>query len=259
MRGCTQGDTDSPIIFNTIIDAVIRTWKSNNKYCGSSALFYADDGLIENTEHNDLQTDMDIMIKLFERVGLKTNETKTKFMVFRGPAPPKAMNNNAYRRMKTGRGKTYEEQRKQKVACNICGKVITQGALQRHMKTQHNIKPEQYLYKETGPVGKFRVNIRKGKNNNCPIPGCVGSSKDKFGMYRHFCRRHVESTLTIIEDGPTDKCKLCGMHAVDLERHKKTKECQLMRERRKNERLQNKQAKAGEVKFHVYGKELEIV
>ena len=30
-RGCTQGDTDSPIIFNLIIDAVICTWKGSGE------------------------------------------------------------------------------------------------------------------------------------------------------------------------------------------------------------------------------------
>ena len=28
-RGCTQGDTDSSIIFNLIIDAVLRAWKGS--------------------------------------------------------------------------------------------------------------------------------------------------------------------------------------------------------------------------------------
>ena len=31
-RGCTQGDIDSPIIFNLIIDAVIRTWKKKERW-----------------------------------------------------------------------------------------------------------------------------------------------------------------------------------------------------------------------------------
>ena len=31
-RGCTQGDIDSPITFNLIIDAVIRTWKGSEEW-----------------------------------------------------------------------------------------------------------------------------------------------------------------------------------------------------------------------------------
>ena len=53
-RGCTQGDTDSPIIFNLIIDAVLRTWKQNRDRDKSQSCFYADDGLLENTEDDIL-------------------------------------------------------------------------------------------------------------------------------------------------------------------------------------------------------------
>ena len=74
--GCTQGDTDSPIIFNIIIDAVLRSWKANDQYNNSQALFYADNGLLEHTEANLLQSDLDRIIKLFGKIGLKTNKPK---------------------------------------------------------------------------------------------------------------------------------------------------------------------------------------
>ena len=54
-RGCTQGDVDSPVIFNIIIDAVIQSWKPSELYNNSSALFYADDGLVENIDPYKLQ------------------------------------------------------------------------------------------------------------------------------------------------------------------------------------------------------------
>jgi hypothetical protein len=90
-RGCTQGDTDSPIIFNVVIDAVIRRWKKEEQHGKSRALFYADDGLIEHTNPSILQGDLDAMINLFEKLGLRTNETKTKYMIVRGPAAPTAL------------------------------------------------------------------------------------------------------------------------------------------------------------------------
>ena len=31
-RGCTQGDTDSPVIFNIIVDVVLRRWKEDECY-----------------------------------------------------------------------------------------------------------------------------------------------------------------------------------------------------------------------------------
>ena len=80
-RGCTKGDTDSPIILNIIVDAVLRTWKEGD-YNSTLALFYADDGLLENNNPEELQEDLDQIIKIFEKVGLRTNESETKYMVF---------------------------------------------------------------------------------------------------------------------------------------------------------------------------------
>merc|ERR1712117_801254 len=79
-RGCTQGDTDSPVIFNLIVDAVLRTWKAMPDYKDSIASFYADDGLIENEDPQALQEDLNTIVTLFQRVGLKTNDRKTKYM-----------------------------------------------------------------------------------------------------------------------------------------------------------------------------------
>ena len=88
-----------PIIFNLIIDAVLRTWKGSGGWQKSWACFYADDGLIKRTESERLQTDLNIMIELFKRVGLATNEIKTKFMVVRGAAVPQALSTNVYNQM----------------------------------------------------------------------------------------------------------------------------------------------------------------
>ena len=95
-RGCTQGDIDSPIIFNVIVDAVIRSWKVNSDYRNSKSCLYADDGLLEGTDAGDVQKDLDTIIDLFGKVGLKANESKTKFMVIRGAAAPRAMTTEAY-------------------------------------------------------------------------------------------------------------------------------------------------------------------
>ena len=258
-KGCTQGDVDSPIIFNIIIDAVLRSWKAEETYRGSEALFYVDDGLIENNNNIKVQHDLDILIGLFEKMGLKTNEKKTKYMIFRGPAPSKRLSKEAYERHCTGNGLSYLERRKKRVECSICGKEMQMGSLQRHMLQQHGKKPEQYLYNKKGTEEEFRVDIVKGNNNTCPIPGCSGSSKDKFGMYRHFCLRHPEATIFIPQDGRAERCKLCGMFSMNIEKHQKTKTCSIGRKQREAEKLQNLQADANKVKFLVYGKEIQRV
>ena len=83
-RGCTQGDIDSPVIFNLVVDAVIRAAKAERDYGKTRLCFYADNGLLENKVPSELQRDLDLIVDLFERMGLRTNQMKTKFMVVRG-------------------------------------------------------------------------------------------------------------------------------------------------------------------------------
>jgi hypothetical protein len=181
-------------------------------------------------------------------------------MIVRAAKAPTAMRKEAYDRMtRGGMGKVAEERRKQSTTCGICGKEMKVGSLQRHMMQQHQQKPEQYLYREQGTTACFSINVEKGVRNKCPVPGCTGGSKDKFGMYRHFCHRHNEAKLIIQDDGECDRCQLCGMFAVNMKQHQGTRTCKKARARRNNEQMQDKQAQAEDVKFVVYGKELERV
>ena len=77
---------------------MLRTWKQEGGE--SRASFYADEGLVENTKADILQKDLNTLIELFERVGLETNEIKTKYMIIRGAAAPKAMTREVYDKIK---------------------------------------------------------------------------------------------------------------------------------------------------------------
>ena len=99
-RGCTQGDIDSPVIFNLIVDAVIRSAKEKGEHWGSILCFYADDGLVENVDPEKLQLDLNKLVDLFKRVGLETNEIKTKLMAVRGKQVPSARTRETYNRLR---------------------------------------------------------------------------------------------------------------------------------------------------------------
>ena len=71
-------------------------------------IFYADGGLLENQNPEELQNDLNIIIKLFESIGLKTNEDKTKCMIIIGTPAPRAQTEN-------NGDKTYKEWRQEKV------------------------------------------------------------------------------------------------------------------------------------------------
>lgn len=62
----------------------------------STSCFYADDGLLESYNSGDLQKDLDMIVDLFAKIGLKANESKTKFMIVRGAKAPTALSREQY-------------------------------------------------------------------------------------------------------------------------------------------------------------------
>ena len=78
-------------------------------------------------------------------------------------------------------------------------------------------------------------------------------------MYRHFCLKHPLASLTIREDGPLERCALCGVFAKEMEKHQKTATCKKGRMRREHEEKQDRQAEAERVVFQVKGVKIERV
>jgi Reverse transcriptase (RNA-dependent DNA polymerase) len=122
-RGVTQGDVISPTIFNIVEDAIIRYWMStieadvqasvngSDSVLEVAAQYYADDGLIASYDHDKLQKAMDFLVDLFERVGLKTNVSKTKAMTCTPRAAAFSWSEHAYKCRMTGSGDTYQERK----------------------------------------------------------------------------------------------------------------------------------------------------
>ena len=119
-RGYVQGGLKSCIDFNIMVDAVVRYWLTlvipdddvqdglGRTVGDKLAVIYADDGLLSAKDREWLQKALDLLVSLFERIGLKTNAAKTKLMICL-PAPRATrMSDEAYKRRMTGEGESLQ-------------------------------------------------------------------------------------------------------------------------------------------------------
>ena len=91
-RGITQGGLLSSLMFNVCVNAVVREWLHQtldeevacdgigDRVADILVAFYVDDGPIASRDPVWLQESFDILIGLFERIGLFTYAAKTKVM-----------------------------------------------------------------------------------------------------------------------------------------------------------------------------------
>ena len=145
-RGVTQGDIISPMLFNIAVDAVIRRWEKLKEMeevatVGSEGrndcTFYVDDGRFGSHTPACIQRSLDIFADLFQRVGLRLNAKKTKWMVTKDRIGKAKMSKEAYDR-KTGRGgRTHREREEETVTCACCGDRVQRKSLRLHMRHQH--------------------------------------------------------------------------------------------------------------------------
>ena len=173
-------------------------------------------------------------------------------MILRGPRAPCALAQDSYNNRTSYNGIPVTTWRKIVSQCEICNKSLTNASMKRHKKLVYKIEyityqsPDENVDRNT-----YRVSIIRKTDNPCPIEGCEGTTRDKFGMYRHFCFRHHHATVIIDGDGPLTKCNLCKMHVKNMNKHVNGQTCKRLQERRRNEELQRLQKNAEEVSFSV--------
>ena len=177
-RSVAQGGPVSPTIFNLMVDAIIREWEQLliirriplGQIRTLIAVFHTDNRLIASRNPKTLQTAVDLLIGLFDRVGLQTNNTKTEVMVFVPGKIRTLLSEMAYcaRMNKHFRNKG----KSRKVEYGECGKELAVGSLADHMATQHDIYQLFVMEVEgdgTAAVRTVGRNIRPG-GELLPLP-----------------------------------------------------------------------------------------
>ena len=94
-------------------------WTEEGHHCltVNAELFYANNGVVASTDPGWLQSEFDMMMGLFDRVGLQTNVRKTVGMVFRTfqAAGVQAEKSDTWRM--TGEGSSFKVRQQERVIC----------------------------------------------------------------------------------------------------------------------------------------------
>jgi exonuclease III len=284
-RGVRCGDVDSPIIFNIVIDAIVRDIEAcrPEETANAAQLFYADDGTITGNEPEKVQRLTDDYTERFLRVGLKMNDKKTKAMVVEGATAPTMMSKEAFDRKRgVGDCRTHREKAASKVQCQLCGAMSQKQGLPKHQSrggcsrgreewtknpenpiNQQNQVTEQSMAGEEPTLPQeycIDILVRAAKIE-CPVHTCSGRYSNPGALRAHFRDRHLEDTIVIKQEGRLPRCTNCGIFGRKVgASHQATKTCREATEKRRKqvEAKEHEQLKK-DVVFNVGGKPIEIV
>jgi hypothetical protein len=115
-RGVTQGGPLSAKLFNILVNAVAREWfrelwedgdygerELDDLMSTFFSIFYVDDAYLALRDAEFLQRALDLLVSLFERVGLETNTSKTQTMICTSGRIRTQLPTDSYQRMQRGR------------------------------------------------------------------------------------------------------------------------------------------------------------
>ena len=134
----------SPTIFNVVVDVVIHHWVTvvTPAEVGMGGLgltiidleeyFYADDSLVASNQPESLQRAFEVLVDLFNLVGIWKNTEKIVGMVCQPCHLPGGMSEEAYKIRTAGKGPTFQEHQKRRVECPECGVEVEAGFILNH-------------------------------------------------------------------------------------------------------------------------------
>ena len=206
---------------------------------------------------------LDILVPLFERVGLRTNTDKTQAMICVPCRIRVRLSAASYARRSGLEGSRAWMSRR--VECDKCGGDFAASSLPSHLETQHGVFCAEVLeeeYLEARPARTYRAHQSADGVWRCPAPDCVGESRTKWTLRRHFRDRHPLDFVDVPGEGVYRKCENCGMQTSPqaLGRgHEGTRMCQEGGVRRRQQEARVNAALALRRQFEADGDALERV
>jgi hypothetical protein len=274
-HGVTQGGPLSAKLFNILVNAVAREWfqelreggdykewELDNLMSTFFAIFYVDDAYLPSRDAKFLQRTLDLLVSLFERVGLETNTSKTQMMICTPGRIRTQLPTDLYRQLQRGRV-TGAEWNARDIECSRCGKTMKASSLRRHLADMHSVYQQTVVAEEMLVCHSAKTHVVSEWSPaglSCPFPECGGLLSSGWMMRQHFWDVHPMDLVKVLKEGKFDRCGRCGMQ-VDprYPRHQFTKECQVGVERKKQREAAVTSALALRQQFSIHGDVLERV
>ncbi len=218
----------SSLMFNVCVDVVVREWlhqmlgeEATRHGLGEHVVkilvaFYVDDRLIASHDPVWLQESFNVLIRLFERIGLFMNATKMKAMVCIPGQIQEGYTEEEYAGYKSPT-ETSANRKRCLVDCEICGTSLAAGSYQSHLESQHNVfcsmVLQQDIVVDCTPVVYCAIKSLSMGTYFCLVPHCIGEASTKWALRQHFLFCHPQDLVVLPSEGtvPFLRCKRCGM------------------------------------------------
>jgi hypothetical protein len=161
------------------------------------AIFYVHDTYLASRDAEFLQCALDILVGLFERVGLETNTSKMQRIICTPGKIWTQLPIKSYCRLQQGHV-TATKWNARDVKCHKCGKALKASSLSRHLANAHNVYQQMVVAKEfleLCPAVTYKVTNRSPTGLACPFPGCDGILGGGWMMRCHFWDVHPMDLL----------------------------------------------------------------
>ena len=155
--GVIQGEPTFPMIFNIMVDEVVRDvleelcGPKESQFCWGWAaeeqniLFYADGGRIVGQDHIWVQDALIVTVAMFCWMGLEDNLEKNKLMMCTPGFIWGRLSEKVYKQRATEEGHSFWEQKQTWVSYTQCGFMVATSLLKINMERQHILISPQKL------------------------------------------------------------------------------------------------------------------
>jgi hypothetical protein len=212
----------------------------------------------------------------FKKFGLLLNTEKTEAMIMTGSKPVHSLSEDAYKRMITGNGESYQEKQKMTIKCEFCNTEVQIGSKAKHQlskkckKAKNNQQTnnesevsycrsctQSYDYETSNTM----IIPRDNDILKCKYDKCMFDTNKPDRMRRHYRARHPNDIVIIEEEGILPQCLDCGLFQKNVytEKHKSSEDCRIHMEKKNKRRQEIRQQASRNVEFFITGKKIKKV